>query len=308
MIKNLDKTRQGELFIFSAVFIWSFFPVITILSFNSILPLFSAAFSTLAAAVFFAIIITIHGQWNQIKIKSAWANIFFATLFIGIIYYALLFVGISKTTAGNTSIINLSQVFFSMLILRIWGKELLNKKHIMGAVLIVIGAFIILFQGSLEVNIGLLIILIANMFTPIGNYFQQKAREKVSSVFLMFFRSFLGGIFLLFLAFSLSDAPSLINFSNSLIFILINGFILMGLSKIFFIESIHRIPITKSLALGAIGPAFTIIIAFFVLKESPTVWQLLGFLPMFFGVLFLTNIHFRFKRLKEPHRNYLMHN
>lgn len=290
IFKQLSRSRQGELFVLFSNLVWSFFPVITILTFNSIAPLFSLAFSTLVAALFFSVVLTLRGDWKQMRVVSAWPSILLATLFIGVIYYALYFLGISRTTAGNASITNLFQVFSSMAILRIWGKEVLTTSHIIGAVLIVFGAFIILFQGTFDVNTGSLLIIVATFFTPVGNYFQQRAREKISSAFLMFIRSLFSGLFLLALALFFLPFPSVDALKTSWVFILINGFLLLGLSKLFFIESIHRIPITKSLALGSVSPLFTIIIAFFVLKEIPTLWQLAGFFPMFFGVLLLTDI------------------
>ncbi|MBN2087247.1 DMT family transporter [Candidatus Peregrinibacteria bacterium] len=308
MFSSLSKTRQGELYEILALVIWSFFPVVTILTLNSVPPLFTAALSILSAAIFFAVLITLRKEWSDIKNKSVWLDILLTTLFIGIIYYGLTFIGINNTTAGNASIISLSQVFFSMLFLRLWGKELLNSSHVIGAVLIVLGAFAILFQGTLEVNIGNLLILIATLFTPIGNYFQQKARKQVSSIFIMFFRSLISGLVLLALAFVYNIPPSIFELKDSIIFILMNGFFLLGLSKIFFIEAIHRIPITKALALGAIGPAITLVIAFFVLNEVPTIWQLVGFLPMLIGVLLLTDMRISFNKFRHNNDKYLINN
>ena len=70
----------------------------------------------------------------------------------------------------------------------------------------------------------------------------------------------------------------------------------MGFSKILWIEGIHRIPVGKAVSLEAINPAFTLILAYFILHEIPTKWQIFGFLPIFIGVLFVTDFSLKSKK------------
>ena len=76
---------------------------------------------------------------------------------------------------------------------------------------------------------------------------------------------------------------------HALPFLLISGIFLFGVSKILWIESIHRISVTKANALESIAPLFTIIFAWIILQQQPTLWQALSFAPSFIGVLLLTN-------------------
>ncbi len=77
-------------------------------------------------------------------------------------------------------------------------------------------------------------------------------------------------------------------FSYSLVFLLINGLFLLGLSKFLWIEGIHRINVMKANALASISPLITLLFAFILLQKTPTIYQLLAFIPMFFGVYFLS--------------------
>lgn len=289
MSTPLTKSQTGELSLLGSVFLWSFFPIITILSLRSLTALAAAGLSTLVAALFFAMWLTYERQWDQLAVKVAWKYILGTILLNGILFYVLLFIGLTKTTAGNASLIGLMEVFFAMFILHLWQKEYLNKKHVLGAVLMVMGAGLIIFPGSFQLNQGDLLILVATVVPPIGNYFAQCARKLVSSVFLLFVRSFFSGLFLLYLAFVFEGLPTKAVVFDALPFLLINGIFLLGLSKIFWVEAIHRIPITKANALATILPAFTLVFAFFILKEIPTIWQIAGFLPIAAGVLLLTD-------------------
>lgn len=286
MIKN--KVLEGELYLLAETCLWSFLPIFSILAFSTIQPLYTLALSTVVAAVFFAFMISVRHEWHEIKIKKVWKDIFLMSLIIGILFYSFLFIGIGKTTAGNAGIMMQMEVFFSIFILGLWKKEKIVFRHMIGAMLMVIGAIFILFPGHLTVNTGDLIILMATAIPPIGNYFTQKARKKVSANTIMFLRSIFSGVFLLLLALIFETRPSYFDLSQSITFILVNGILLLGLSKIFWIEAIHRMPVTKAISLASIGPAFTLIFAYFILGEIPTVWQLLGLVPIISGVLLLT--------------------
>ncbi|MFA5022594.1 MAG: DMT family transporter [Patescibacteria group bacterium] len=285
----LSKDQQGELFIFAEATLWSFFPIITILSYSKLSPLISLAGSTLFAALFFAIFLAGKNKWQEIKDLSVLGDIILATLFIGILYYFLIFTGLKYTTAGNASIISLAEVFFSFLFFNIWKKEYLSIENILGAILMVLGAVIVLFPGEIKLNLGDLLVLAATIVAPFGNFFQRRARTKVSSETIMFIRSIIVAPLIFLLALLLNPhLPSIDDFRVSLVFLIINGFFLFGLSKVFWLEGIHRIPVAKANALSSISPLLTIFFAWLILRNTPTIWQFLAFIPLFIGTLLLT--------------------
>jgi drug/metabolite transporter (DMT)-like permease len=151
------------------------------------------------------------------------------------------------------------------------------------------GAVIILLPGFSRWQMGDVLIIVATIFGPFGNKHAQQARALVSADCIMFCRSLLSGVFLLLLVFALESLPSREAFVSSLGFLAINGVLLFGLSKILWLEGIHRIPITKAISLGSIAPALTLVIAYFVLHESVSFEQLIGLAPMIAGVYFLTH-------------------
>ena len=294
-MKKLTQTQIGEIFIFMEVFLWSLFPVVTTMAFanSNISAIFASAISTLIAALFFAVILTIQKRWSDFKVVSAWKDILIMTLLIGIGFYGLIFIGIEKTSASEAGIIMLMEIFFSLLLLHFLKKELLTKKVALGAILMLAGAILVLYNGEFGVNPGNLIILLATMIAPMGNYYSQQARAKVSSSFIMFVRSLISGIFLLAMAFAFGKTSPMGEVNNALIYLVINGIFLLGLTKIFWIEAIHRIPITKAISFSAMAPVFTIVFAYFLLKEVPTFLQICGFIPVIFGAMILTEFNFR---------------
>ncbi|NTV23289.1 MAG: DMT family transporter [Nanoarchaeota archaeon] len=277
--------RTGDLFIFSEVFLWSLFPVFTIISNKTLQPLYTAALSTFLAGLFFAVILTVQGKWHELLNRKAWKYILITTLFIGIIIYSLLFVSLKYTTAGNASLLYLLEIFFSFLILGMMGREKVTLLRVSGAVLMVLGASFVILPGISGLNYGDILILVALLFAPIGNLAQQSARKHVSSPAIMFVRSILSSAVLFAMAVFFSPLPSTADLKASLLFLAVNGTLFMGLSKLLWIEGIHRIPITRANAISTFAPFLTLTAAFLMLGDVPNSGQLIGIIPMIAGAL-----------------------
>lgn len=284
---NFSQEKQGEILILSGSIFWSLFPIITILSFNNVSPLISLGWSTLFAALSFALVLTIKRKWREIKNKEALKDILLITLIMGVIYYLLIFTGLNYTSAGNAGLIALSEIFFSFLFFHIWRKDYIPTTHKIGALLMIIGAAIVLFPNTTKFNLGDILILVASSIAPLGNFFQKRAREKVSSETILFIRSLLSAPIIFLCAYLVHADFSLADFKKSFIFLALNGLILMGFTKILWLEAIHRISVTKANALGSLAPLLTLLFAWLILHNVPTEFQLLSFIPMFFGVLLL---------------------
>jgi drug/metabolite transporter (DMT)-like permease len=285
---KLSKEKEGEFFIFGQAALWALFPVITILSYNKVSPLISLAVSSMFAAVFFAVILSIKKKWHEVKNASAFKDILRATFFIGILYYLFYFLGLRYTSAGNASIIVLTEILFSYLFFNLWKKDPLPLLHIVGAVLMMVGALTVLYPNVHKFQPGDILVLIAAIFPAFGNFFARRARSKVSSETIMFVRSLISGVIIFLIAFIFGNTFSFPDFKASFILLFINGVFLLGLSKVMWIEGIHRISVVKANALGSVGPLLTLLFAWLFLRNIPTPWQLFSFIPMFLGVILLS--------------------
>ncbi|MDO8514147.1 MAG: DMT family transporter [bacterium] len=291
----LSEKRKGEWFIFSATGIGAFFPIITVLSLTNIPPLISLGWSTALSALFFGLFVLYKKAWVEFGNPILWKYIFFVVLFIGLLTYGLVFFALEKTTPGNVAIIELFAVFTSFLFFNVWRRERISFEYKIGAILMVLGALIVLAPGFASVNIGDLLVLAAMFCTPLGNFYQQKAREVASSETIMFLRSVISAPIIFLIAYAVGSHSSLQNIQAALPFLFINGVVILGLSKIFWIEGIHRILVTKAEAFNSVGPFLTLLLAFVILHQTPTVWQLASLVPLILGVLLLTD-HLKLSR------------
>ena len=212
---------------------------------------------------------------------------------LGILFYVLFFLGLKSTSAGNAAIIGLTEILSSFLLFGfILHIEKYTKIAFLGAAFLILGTFFVLFQKGFHLNLGDILILVAFIIAPIGNYYQQKSRKLVSSETILFVRILVSTIALFIISIFIEPIPSSAAVISQLPLLIFIGVGIMGVAKLLWIEGIHRIPVAKAVSINAVSPAFTLAIAFFVLNEVPSWWQILGFIPMFFGAYLILNKDF----------------
>lgn len=284
---KLSRERQGELAILSGTLLWGFFPVIAFLSYGNLTPFMSLSVSSLFAALFFAIILTIRGKWHEVINVEALKHTLGATFIVGVLYYLLYYLGVRYSSPGNVGILGLTEVFFSFLLFHVWKKDYIPKEHILGALLVLVGAFIILMPNLGAVRPGDFLIVLGAAIVPFGNFFARRARELVATETIMFVRCMVSAIVISLVALLLHATSPFSQILLTLPFLVVNGVIMLGVTTFLWIEGIHRITVTKANALNSVSPLLTLLFAWIFLKTAPSAWQLVSFIPMFAGVLLL---------------------
>lgn len=279
--------RTGELFMLAFAFSEGWFPIITIIALQYITPIFVYSFTLIFATMSFMALLVMRKKTRELIFWQAYKNLLLVSLLMSIMF-ACIYIGLSYTSAGNMAVLIFLQVFFSFLYFNLFGREKFSRIHLSGAILMVFGALIILFPDKFIFNVGDLLILIAAAIAPIANLFQKRARKQVSSETILAFRSIVALPVLLLLAFLTEPIPSLPDLISALPYIAVSGLLLMGLSKIFWVESIHRISITKASAMAALIPVFTLFFAYLTLNEIPGYSQFAGILPVLLGGYLIT--------------------
>ena len=285
----ISEKQKGELSIYGQVLLSSLFPVIAVLTVSVVSPLYAAATGTGLSAMFFAVVLTVRRSWLFPKSRTVWRDVLLVTFFNGIVFYSLIFIGFKYTSAGNGAVVGLMEVFFTFIIVNLLVKhERFIWVHALGAFLMALGAlFILMPKWNGTVNIGDLLIILATISAPIGNMFAQRARKQLSAEILMFVRSVIATLFLFVLAAMFEPIPKLTVLASSWPALFFSGFLYLGLSKILWVEAIHRLSIAKTVSLSAINIPLTLLFAWILLSQSPTLEQLAATVPMIGGMFLL---------------------
>lgn len=283
----MTKEREGELFMLGVSVFESWFPILSIISLSAIGALHTYALALLISLIFFVFIIFKKQLFKELKNKEAYKPLILTSFWITTLF-VLIFLGMRYTTAGNVSVIIFLQLFFSYLYFHVFGKEKIDLLHAIGALIMGIGAIIVLFPDKLEFNKGDWLILVAASIAPIANLYSQRARKFCSSELILGFRTFFGLPIISFFAWYFEPSLNLENLKIALPYVLIIGMLIFGLSKIFWMEALHRISITKVSAMVALVPVLTLCFAYLYLGEVPEFRQMIGVIPILIGGYLLT--------------------
>lgn len=288
LIQKNDE-RIGEMYALSSALLFAGFPIIIHYAAGKIPAIFYAATSTLASAILMGVILFLRKEWKQLKNKKAWFPLFMVTVTIVVIPSVLMYKGAGYTSGINTGILMMAEIFFTLLMTTLWLKEKLTVARFLGALGIVLGTLLILYNGAFSFNKGDWMIIAATVFYPIGNVYAKRALALVSPAGILFVRSLLGGMALLALSvwFERADLTGG-NYREFLLrfwpIILLNGILLYGASKLIWYEGLKRLDIGKAIIIAMSYPAFSMILATVFLKEIPTPYQFSGLVIILFGL------------------------
>ncbi len=283
----MTKEREGELLMLGLALLESWFPILSIVSMSYIGALHTYTYSLIIALVFFIVIMHKRDRFKELKNKEAYKDLLLTSFWITLLF-TLVFIGMQYTTAGNMAVIIFLQLLFSYLYFNVFGKEKMDTLHLVGAVIMGIGALIILFPKELTLNKGDLLILVAAAIAPIANLYQKRARTFCSSETILGFRTIVGLPFIALMAWYFEPTTTYEGLISALPYLLLIGILIYVISKIMWIEALHRTSITKISAMMGLVPMMTLFFAYFYLNEVPEFRQILGIIPVLIGGYLLT--------------------
>ncbi len=278
--------NRGVILALASAAMWGVFPVMVNRGSHDIPPLTFAAISTLLAAIGSFFYTAFKGKLYELGKKEAYASLLMITLCIVVIPYVLLFIGSSRTSGINTSMLLLSEIIFTLIFTPLIGEKTTTEKLI-GASAIFVGALLIMYNGKLQLNIGDVMVILSTATYPVGNFYAKKALNQVSPSTILFVRFSLGGLIILPVAMNV-EAPS--NVIGTILsnwhMLLVTGLILLGVGKIIWYEALSRLDISKAISLSMTFPLFSLIILIGIFREAISGYQWAGIAIMMLGVLF----------------------
>ncbi len=283
----MTKEREGELLMVGLTILESWFPILSIVAMSYVGALHTYMYSLAIAFFFYMAIMYKRDRFKELKNKTAYKDLLLTTFWITFIF-TLIFIGMRYTTAGNMAVIVFLQVLFSYLYFNVFGKEKMETIHLIGALIMGLGALIILFPENFEFNKGDWLILISAAAAPIVNLYQKRARAYCSAETILGFRTVVGFPFVALLAYFLEPAVSYENFMSALPYMFLIATGIYVAAKIMWIEALSRMSITKLSAMLALLPVMTLFFAYIYLDEIPEFRQLLGIIPVLVGGYLIT--------------------
>lgn len=269
--------------------VFSLFPLIINAGTKIMPPLFFAGASLLIASIFFLIYLIFTNQLKQLLNHAVIKLSTIVTILVVVVPYFAIFTGTKLTSGINTAIFLQTEILFALILCKFWLKEKISPMQLTGSLSIFIGAIFVLYSGHFGLNTGDILIILGTSIYPLGNLYSKKALQIASPMLILFIRSALGGAILIALSLLFEKQISPTQFSTKTIeLILINGLGMMFISKILWYEGLKRLSLTKATAITMSYPIFTLLFAAIILKEIPTLYQLIGLTIIMAGVYLTT--------------------
>jgi len=259
------------------------FPVVGKFATNSLPPLFFAAASLLVGGAA-SLLFCRNSKWGEANPRDAFLLIFFG----GILGSALFYIGISQTSAVNASILVQAEILFSLILSYFLLGEKITPKQFFLSFLVLAGALLVLFRGSLFLNAGDLLILAFTFCMSVEAYLAKKLMEKIGVFETIAIKAVPAGCVLLLFSFLAGETQNTSVFALPSILL----FIWQGLPGFFFayffwFGALKRINLSKATAIMVPYSAIGVVFSAVFLGEA-IVWQhIIGLAIISFSVFML---------------------
>ena len=212
---------------------------------------------------------------------------------------AMFFFGLGQTTASDTSLLSNGETVFSIIFAILFFNEKLKPLGYIAALMVLAGLVVVTtnfqFHSSLlKMNSGNLLVLGATVLWGLDNNICRIITYHMKIARLVQLKSVIGGGILLIFAVVFLHTPLHLEVVQLLQIILL-GVVGFGTSLYFFLSSMKRIGIVKSVLVLSFSSVFGLIFASLLLGERIAVHQIIAIVVMIAGV-FLINIENKKKR------------
>lgn len=288
------KEKEGIIFTIITIFLAGSLPIVVKYGTGIIHPLFFATVTSLIAGGCLFMVTLIKGNW-KILLDRKYLFYFLIIGFFGItLSNILFFYGVTLTSGINSAILLQIEPLYALFIGYIFLKERIGLKQIIFTFVIILGTLTVLYQGGFKVNWGDGLVL----FTPLCwqiTHFQSKRLmanyKAITPLIIATVRTLYGGILLFIINYLWGvNQFNKLGEPKILMVIFFQGMVGFALQYLVWYEAIKRINLSKATTLVCVYPVFSIILAWFILKEIPTINHLIGFGLILIGIISLSGI------------------
>ncbi len=284
----------GMIFAIIQLIAAGFQPVFTKFAAERIDPLFAASMASLVGCIIPLVFLAKHKSLKMfLKLKNL-KDIYIIGFFGTTITFILLFFGARMTSGINTAILLQTEPIYSIFLSYFLLKERITKKQIFSTILILIGVVTVVYSGTFSLNLGDLFIILTPLFWQISHLLSKKSIKRLGTFFIQGGRYLSAGLTMLLISTLIgSNQFGVLYKPAELSSILIIGFVVAGIGSLAWYESIKRINLSKATAMISPYSVLSVILAWFILSELPSIYQIIGLIFVLVGMLLLSRVKSR---------------
>ncbi|MFH1589449.1 MAG: DMT family transporter [archaeon] len=251
--------------------------------------LFTGA-KNLIVGVFLLSLFLFAGNFKELKALNLkdWRNLGFIGLIGGSIPFLLFFKGLQLATPAQGSFVHKTMVIWVVLLSIFLLKEKLDKKIVIGAMLLLAGNFLLLKLTTFDFTIGIALIFTATLFWSSEIIFSKHVLKKLSGNVVAFGRMFFGSLFILIFLVATNQLSLVATITTSqLAWIGITSAFLIGYVMTFY-NGLKTVKASTAVAVLSLGTVITTILNLVFLDKIVSASQIIGMILLVSGVVVFT--------------------
>jgi drug/metabolite transporter (DMT)-like permease len=227
--------------------------------------------------------ITRKNATKHLKVSNQ--SLWYGLMIVLDIFAPILFLlGVKETNGSMVGLLSNAELIFTLIIALIFFKEKLSLSSQIASILIIFGLLIANYQGSsFQFGMGSLWIILGTLFWGFENNISKKLSFG-NPLFVVIFKGLGTGIGTIIIALSLREiAPSFIY----VIYALVAGFLIYGLSLIFYVNAQRSQGAAKVQLIQSFAPLLGGILSWIFFQETLLISTLLGYILVVFALFLL---------------------
>lgn len=226
----------------------------------------------LVVAILLSALLILFKDWKRLKElnKRQWLFLVVIGLVGGSIPFLFFFKGLSLINAAQGSFWHKTMFLYVAVISAIFLKEKIDKKFLLGGVLLILGNLVLLKKLPIAVNNGDVLVILATILWAVENVISKFALKEIEPRVVAWARMFFGSLFIFLFLLSSNQLSLIASLSfKQISWILITAILLFGYAITWY-NGLKHIPVSQATAILILGSPITTLLSFvFGGKISP---------------------------------------
>lgn len=242
-------------------------------------------------AIFLSTIILGTKNWPVLKnlTKKQWGLLLIIGLVGGSIPFLLFFKGLSLTNSAQGAFIHKTMFIYVAVLASIFLKEKIDKKFLIGGLLLIFGNLLLLKNFSFSLNQGAILIFLATIFWAVENIISKYTLKNLPGATVGWGRMFFGSLFILIFLMAAGQL-SLINqlTLKQFTWVIVTSIILLGY-VITWYTGLKHIPVSQAAVILILGSPITTLLNL-ISGGSVSVKEIMAGVLIISGIIFVLGL------------------
>jgi len=256
--------KKGYYLVFLTAVISGFSIFINKFGVSIINPNIFTFLKNLVVAILLSGILIFFKDWKKLKelTKKQWLLLVLIGLIGGSIPFLLFFKGLSLISASQGSFWHKTMFLYVAVLATIFLKEKIDKKFLLGGLLLILGNLVLLKKLPIVMNKGDVLVILATIFWAVENVISKYALKNIESRIAAWARMFFGSLFIFLFLVSSNQFSLIANLTfKQISWILVSSVILFGY-VISWYSGLKDVSVSKATMILILGSPITTLLSF----------------------------------------------